>query len=79
LLKLLPNGKFEINFDAIDLINSYNKAVGIVCLAGKYRTGKSFLLNKLLEIRGNGFKVDNSTTACTEGIWMWSKPLYNSK
>jgi hypothetical protein len=65
LLKLLPNGKFEINFDAIDLINSYNKPIGIVCLAGKYRTGKSFLLNKLLEIRGNGFKVDSSTTACT--------------
>ena len=57
----------------------YNKPVGFVCLAGKYRTGKSFLLNKLLGLRGAGFRVDASTTACTEGIWMWSKPIYNEK
>lgn len=65
LLKLLSNGKLEVNYDAIDLINSYSKPIGLVCLAGKYRTGKSFLLNKLLGIRGKGFKVDSSTTACT--------------
>ena len=49
-----PNGEFEVNHDALELINSYNKPVGMVCLAGKYRTGKSFLLNKLLEIGGSG-------------------------
>lgn len=32
----------------------YNKPVGFVCLAGKYRTGKSFLLNKLLNLQGKG-------------------------
>ncbi len=25
------------------------------------------------------FKVDPTTEACTEGIWMWSKPLYLEK
>jgi hypothetical protein len=23
--------------------------------------------------------VDPSTEACTEGIWMWSKPVYNDR
>lgn len=25
------------------------------------------------------FRVDPSTSACTEGIWMWSKPLLNER
>ena len=32
--------------------------VGFVCLAGKYRTGKSFLLNKLLMLEGDGVKYN---------------------
>lgn len=64
---------------AIDLINSYDQPVALVCLAGKYRTGKSFLLNKLMKLKGRGFKVSSATSACTEGIWMWSKPIYNQK
>jgi hypothetical protein len=23
--------------------------------------------------------VDPSTSACTEGVWMWSKPVYNNR
>ena len=28
--------------------------VGFACLCGKYRTGKSFLINKLLKLEGKG-------------------------
>lgn len=49
--------------------------LSFACLAGQYRTGKSFLLNQLLDIKGRGFRVDPSTTACTQGLWMWTKPL----
>jgi len=49
LLEIKPNGKVELNNEALDIIASYNdKPVGFVALVGKYRTGKSFLLNKLL-------------------------------
>lgn len=39
---------------ARDIIAACDLPVGFVCLAGKYRTGKSFLLNKLLYLDGKG-------------------------
>ena len=37
-------------------------------------------MNKLLSLSGNkGFKVSPSVNACTKGIWIWSKPVYNEK
>ena len=40
-------------------------------MAGKYRTGKSYLLNR--SILGNNyvFKVGNTVNACTKGLWMY--------
>ena len=52
--------KFIINDDAKKLISrSENKQIGIVSLVGKYRTGKSFLLNRVLIDKKNikGFDV----------------------
>ena len=41
--------KFIINEDAIKIISKEeNKQIGILSLVGKYRTGKSFLLNRVL-------------------------------
>jgi hypothetical protein len=50
-----------------------------VTVAGQYRTGKSFLLNKIMGLKGDGFKVDPSVTACTQGMWIWSQPVYVQK
>jgi len=77
-LEIKPNGKVQVNDEALDIIASYNdKPVGFVALVGKYRTGKSFLLNKLLFLDKNGFKVEQYTNACTQGIWMWTNPFIN--
>ena len=65
LVKNSKDGEFAVNMAAIDLINSYDQPVALVCLAGKYRTGKSFLLNKLMKLKGRGFKVSSATSACT--------------
>lgn len=54
LIKIRPTGKIEINNDALDIIASYNQPVGFVSLVGKTRTGKSCLLNRLLNIKGQG-------------------------
>jgi len=35
---------------------NYEGNISFVTVAGKYRTGKSFLLNKLLGLRGEGVK-----------------------
>lgn len=80
IIKLDPrSGKCMINKDALNEMMSYEGNIAFVSVAGKYRTGKSFLLNKLLNLKDRGFTVDPSTDACTQGIWMWSTPIYNEK
>ena len=48
LVKLMPIGKFEINPEAEEFLQSLaDVKLGVVAVCGKYRTGKSYLLNKL--------------------------------
>jgi hypothetical protein len=51
-----------------------NKKLAVVSIAGPYRTGKSFLANRLLN-QSTGFDVGSTTQACTKGIWMWNRPV----
>ena len=70
--------KFEINEEAVKIISKEeNKQIGILSLVGKYRTGKSFLLNRVLidKKAKNGFDVGPTIKPCTKGIWLWSSPL----
>jgi len=51
-----------------------SRRIAVVAVCGLYRTGKSFLLNVLLERVKKGlppFKVGSTTRACTEGLWLW--------
>ena len=70
--------KFIINDEAIKIISKEeNKQIGILSLVGKYRTGKSFLLNRVLieKKSSKGFDVAPTIKPCTKGIWLWSSPL----
>ena len=73
--------KFIINKEAKKIIsNPKNKKIGIISLVGKYRTGKSFLLNKvLINSIKEGFQVGPTIKPCTKGIWLWSNPLIINK
>ena len=79
--------KFIINEEAIKILSKEeNKQIGILSLVGKYRTGKSFLLNRVLIDKKSykGFDVGPTIKPCTKGIWLWSSPLiinnnYSSK
>uniref|UniRef100_A0A6B2KX61 GB1/RHD3-type G domain-containing protein n=1 Tax=Arcella intermedia TaxID=1963864 RepID=A0A6B2KX61_9EUKA len=46
----------------------------VVAVAGPYRSGKSYLLNRLLN-RQNGFKIGQTVNPETKGIYMWSEPV----
>jgi len=48
--------------------------VAVVGIAGLYRTGKSFLLNRLLGLQ-SGFEIGPSVNPCTKGIWIWGQPV----
>ena len=85
LIRIRQDGKIEVNEEALNLIAQYNLPVGFVSLVGKMRTGKSCLLNRLLQLTGKGvshrtiqFQVDPSVSSCTQGIWMWSEPAFNA-
>ena len=40
-----------------------------------YRTGKSYLLNRVILNRQRGFGVGPTVNPCTKGIWIWGTPL----
>ncbi|EGB11208.1 hypothetical protein AURANDRAFT_20854, partial [Aureococcus anophagefferens] len=51
--------------------------VSVVAVAGMYRTGKSFFLNRLAGAAGarsGGFGVGETTEPCTRGVWLWRSP-----
>ena len=74
---IYENNKFIIPKEAKNLLtNLPYKNISIISLVGKYRTGKSFLLNRvLLNIQSSGFGVGPTFKACTKGIWIWSDPI----
>lgn len=40
--------KFEINKQAIEMLSHIKGPIGVISVAGMYRTGKSYLLNRVL-------------------------------
>ena len=75
---IFENGKFIIPEEARNLLcqKSFTN-IGIISLVGKYRTGKSFLLNRVLlnKQQNSGFGVGPTFRPCTKGIWIWSEPI----
>ena len=72
------DGKFVISEESKKLLSQKcNDNLGIISLVGKYRTGKSFLLNRVILNRKEttGFSVGPTFKPCTKGIWIWSDPL----
>lgn len=67
--------EFNINPEAIQFIRSLEAPISVITVAGLYRTGKSYLLNRVLLNRTSGFEVQSTTNACTKGLWIWGKPL----
>ena len=77
-LVLFKNNKFIIPDEAKNLLSKREYAhIGIISLVGKYRTGKSFLLNRVIlnTQQTSGFGVAPTFKPCTKGIWIWSEPL----
>ena len=68
--------QFEVVPEAAEILSQIKGNIGVIAFAGLYRTGKSFTLNLLLGQQELGFKVDPSTSSCTQGLWMWSDPIY---
>jgi hypothetical protein len=58
--------EFVLTEEALEILRSIDGPIGLVAVAGMYRTGKSYLLNRMLLNRSNGFGVGPSINPCTK-------------
>lgn len=68
-------GKYVFEEEALNFIKSVPGPIGVISVAGLYRTGKSYLLNRMLLNRSNGFGVGPTVNPCTKGLWCWATPI----
>lgn len=69
------DGRYEVDEGTMRWLGEHKDgSLVIVSCAGRYRTGKSFLLNRLAGAQSmHGFSVGNSVQACTKGLWVYKK------
>ncbi|CAK9181864.1 unnamed protein product [Ilex paraguariensis] len=67
-------GKFQMDPEAVAILQLVKEPIGVVSVCGRARQGKSFILNQLLG-RSSGFQVASTHRPCTKGLWLWSAPL----
>lgn len=61
-----------VTAEAREYLARINQRVGVIAVAGKYRTGKSFLLNRVIINQNHGgFGVGPTINPCTKGLWLW--------
>ncbi|KAM5256396.1 guanylate-binding protein 5-like [Ctenodactylus gundi] len=65
--------KLVVKPEALEILLAINQPVVVVAIVGLYRTGKSYLMNKLAGKR-KGFSVGSTVQSHTKGIWMWCVP-----
>ncbi|CAO2600261.1 Guanylate-binding protein 7, partial [Lemmus lemmus] len=66
-------GQLRPNQKALEILSAITQPVVVVAIVGLYRTGKSYLMNKLAG-KNTGFSMGSTIQSHTKGIWMWCVP-----
>lgn len=70
------DGQYRVDEETATWLSQRTKPFSVLACAGKFRTGKSFLLNRLLNRpAGKGFGVGETVQACTRGIWLCTEMM----
>ncbi|XP_062996838.1 guanylate-binding protein 1-like [Elgaria multicarinata webbii] len=69
-----PGKKLQVNQEALEILKNIQQPVVVVAIVGLYRTGKSYLMNRLAGKNKGGFSLGATVQANTKGIWMWCRP-----
>jgi hypothetical protein len=81
-VQLIDSGKkgSQLNLieEALQLISSEKRHVTVVTIVGPYRSGKSYLLNRLMG-RSDGFPLGSTVQAKTKGFWLWMGDFLTDK
>ncbi|XP_040326831.1 guanylate-binding protein 6-like [Herpailurus yagouaroundi] len=67
------NMQLSVNQRAIQILEQISQPVVVVAIVGLYRTGKSYLMNRLAG-QNRGFPLGSTVQSKTKGIWMWCVP-----
>ncbi|KAM6364692.1 guanylate-binding protein 1-like [Pluvialis apricaria] len=62
-----------VHQEALQVLSEITQPVVVVGITGLYRTGKSYLMNRLACQR-KGFSLGSGLQSHTKGIWMWCVP-----
>ena len=73
-IKISSSGKCTITEEAIEMLSKIESNLAVISIAGIYRSGKSYLLNRLLG-RQDGFEIGPNISSCTKGIWIWGDTI----
>lgn len=70
--------KFEISSEAMAFLASLPREakIKVISIAGPYRTGKSFMMNRFLD-QMSGFEIGATIESCTKGVWIWNQPIFS--
>ncbi|XP_045172034.2 guanylate-binding protein 1-like [Mercenaria mercenaria] len=67
------SNNLKISETVIEQISNIDVPLNVVAVCGLYRTGKSYLMNRLANER-EGFALGSTVQSETKGIWAWCKP-----
>lgn len=71
----LVDSKMSLTDPGVTLLSSLAKEqLIVVTIVGRYRVGKSTLLNRLMHQK-HGFRQSNTDSSCTKGVWAWGEHL----
>ncbi|XP_059122343.1 guanylate-binding protein 1-like [Peromyscus eremicus] len=65
--------QLTVNQQVLGILSAIEQPVVVVAIVGLYRTGKSYLMNKLAG-KKTGFSLGSTVQSHTKGIWMWCVP-----
>ncbi|KAL0961713.1 hypothetical protein UPYG_G00330730 [Umbra pygmaea] len=64
------DGRLCVQESALQILQQIQEPVVVVSVVGLYRTGKSYLMNRLAG-KQTGFALGSTIESKTKGIWMW--------
>ena len=81
LLSVDAKGKFVIPNHAKEILaqQCFQTNFHLVGVAGPFHTGKSFMLNALLNRSDSQFEVGKTTESTTKGLWIHGAPVTRSR
>lgn len=72
---LYHHTEYVLSEEGKAFISKIQGPIAVISVAGMYRTGKSYMLNRMLLNRSNGFGVGPTVNPCTKGLWCWGKTI----